>query len=177
MARPERISYGSRTLRPSRLEIALAALAVILLGVIAAQLLLAPGGPKSEFDGFVYVESNDAQSGQNTVLAYTFRKNGLHFIGDYEAGNQNTHDVSAGLSNIWRHAAISGVARAFTSDGYFIVPENIRGPADTRANVRFDTCPRWLYSKETFFAAAIGSPVDVRLLPSYFSFSSPLAAS
>ena len=63
----------------------------------------------------------------------------LHAFGDYEYGNENTHDLSAGLSYVWRRAAISGVARAFDTDGYFIVPENIRGRADTRANVRFVT--------------------------------------
>jgi outer membrane cobalamin receptor len=63
----------------------------------------------------------------------------LRGFADYEVGNQNTHDLSAGLSNVWRRAAISGVARAFTTDGYFIVPESIRGPADSRAGVRFVT--------------------------------------
>jgi outer membrane cobalamin receptor len=63
----------------------------------------------------------------------------LHVMGEYEAGNKNTHDVSAGLSKLWQRIAVSAVARAFTSDGYFIVPDTIRGPADTRANVRFAT--------------------------------------
>jgi len=89
-----------------------------------------PGAAASSF-------GDRALSGAIGIFSRTPQK--LHFIGDYQVGNQNTHDVSAGLSNIWRHAAISGVARAFTSDGYFIVPENIRGPADTRANVRFAT--------------------------------------
>ena len=63
--------------------------------MIAAQLLLAPSGPKSEFDGFVYVESNDAQSGRNAVLAYTFRKNGLHFIGEYPTRGTGATDPGA----------------------------------------------------------------------------------
>ena len=44
-----------------------------------------------------------------------------------------------GLPNVWSRLAISGTARAFTSDGYFIVPASIRGAADTRANVQFVT--------------------------------------
>jgi DNA-binding beta-propeller fold protein YncE len=82
LACSEEVPYVSRRWRPSRVEIALATLGVGLLGVIAALLLLR-SGPKSDFDGFVYVESNDAQSGRNTVLAYAFRKNGLHLLGEY----------------------------------------------------------------------------------------------
>ena len=39
----------------------------------------------------------------------------LHLLAGYEAGNQNTHDLSGGLSTVWRRAAISGVARAFSA--------------------------------------------------------------
>jgi 6-phosphogluconolactonase (cycloisomerase 2 family) len=88
MARPEKAPRRRRLSTP---EIALATIGVVLLGVIAA-LLVGPSGPKSDFDGFVYVESNDAQSGQNTVLAYSFRKNGLHFIGEYPTGGTGATD-------------------------------------------------------------------------------------
>jgi outer membrane cobalamin receptor len=91
---------------------------------------ISPGAATSAF-------GDRAFSGAITIFSRPPQK--LHFFGDYQFGNQNTHDVSAGLSDVWRHAAISGVARAFTTDGYFIVPANIRGPADTRANVRFAT--------------------------------------
>ncbi|MCU1275803.1 MAG: TonB-dependent receptor, plug, partial [Bryobacterales bacterium] len=57
----------------------------------------------------------------------------------YEGGNHNTHDVSAGYSDLWSHWAVSGEARAFSTDGYFIVPKNLRGSVDTPANVRFAT--------------------------------------
>jgi len=63
----------------------------------------------------------------------------LHLLAQYEFGNQNTHDISLGFSNVWSRLAISGTARAFPTDGYFIVPANIRGAADTRANVEFVT--------------------------------------
>jgi len=63
----------------------------------------------------------------------------LHLFSQYEFGNENTHDVSAGFSQLWSQFAFSGAARAFTTDGYYIVPERIRGRADTLANVRFVT--------------------------------------
>jgi outer membrane cobalamin receptor len=63
----------------------------------------------------------------------------LHVLAEYEFGNDSTHDLSAGFSDVWSRVAISGTARAFTSDGYFIVPASIRGAADTRANVQFVT--------------------------------------
>jgi outer membrane cobalamin receptor len=63
----------------------------------------------------------------------------LHVLAEYEFGNEGTHDVSAGFADVWSRIAISGSARAFTTDGYFIVPASIRGAADTRANVQFVT--------------------------------------
>lgn len=57
----------------------------------------------------------------------------------YEGGNHNTHDLSAGYSNLWSHWAVSGEARAFSTDGYFIVPKRLRGSIDTPSNVRFAT--------------------------------------
>jgi outer membrane cobalamin receptor len=63
----------------------------------------------------------------------------LNLLGQYEVGNENTHVVSIGISDLWGKVAISGFARAFTSDGYYIVPANIRGAADQKANVEFVT--------------------------------------
>jgi outer membrane cobalamin receptor len=63
----------------------------------------------------------------------------LHVLGEYEFGNEATHDISLGFADVWSRVAISGTARAFTTDGYFIVPATIRGTADTRANVEFVT--------------------------------------
>ncbi|HUK17797.1 MAG TPA: Plug domain-containing protein, partial [Bryobacteraceae bacterium] len=63
----------------------------------------------------------------------------LHLLGDYETGNRDTQDVSAGFSDVWSGVAISGTARGFTTDGYYIVPESIRGAVDRMANVRFAT--------------------------------------
>ncbi len=55
----------------------------------------------------------------------------------YEAGNRNTHDLSVGGSNLWRRFGVSGEVRAVSTDGYFVVPESIRGSIDTPAAVRF----------------------------------------
>jgi outer membrane cobalamin receptor len=63
----------------------------------------------------------------------------LYVLGEYETGNERTHDLSAGFSDLWGRVAFSGSARAFRTDGYYIVPSNIRGPADQQANVEFVT--------------------------------------
>jgi outer membrane receptor protein involved in Fe transport len=78
-----------------------------------------------------------AMSGAIGVFSRTPEK--LHLLGEYEYGNQNTHDVTAGFSDAWPQFAFSGAVRGFTTDGYYIVPQAIRGRADTRANVRFVT--------------------------------------
>ena len=52
---------------------------------------------------------------------------------------QGSQDATLGFSDLWTGMAISGAARAFTTDGYYIVPAAIRGPVDTRAAVRFVT--------------------------------------
>ncbi len=57
--------------------------------------------------------------------------------GSYEGGNRNTHSLGAAYSHVWRRAAISGRGRGFTTNGYFIVPETVRGAIDTNAGVRF----------------------------------------
>ena len=60
-------------------------------------------------------------------------------LAEYQAGNQNSHDVSLGFSDLRTGVAVSGAAQAFTTDGYYIVPEPIRGAVDRRAGVRFVT--------------------------------------
>jgi outer membrane receptor protein involved in Fe transport len=62
-----------------------------------------------------------------------------HVSAGYEGGNENTHDAWLGLSNLWSKWALSGHGRAFTTDGYYIVPDYARGPVDRPAAVRFVT--------------------------------------
>lgn len=63
----------------------------------------------------------------------------MRLTASYEGGNENTHSVSTGFSQLWPKFAISGQGRAFTTDGYFVVPGDRRGKADSQAGVRFVT--------------------------------------
>jgi outer membrane cobalamin receptor len=78
-----------------------------------------------------------AMSGAIGIFSRPVEK--FHVLAEYEFGNDSTHDISTGFADMWSRMAISGSARAFTSDGYFIVPASIRGAADSRANVEFVT--------------------------------------
>ncbi|MBE0658164.1 MAG: TonB-dependent receptor [Bryobacteraceae bacterium] len=55
----------------------------------------------------------------------------------FETGNRGTVPASLSAARRLGSWAVSGSGRAFTTDGYYIVPEDIRGTADARANVRF----------------------------------------
>ncbi|MBI4890552.1 MAG: TonB-dependent receptor [Acidobacteria bacterium] len=56
----------------------------------------------------------------------------------YDGGSAATHQLDGGGSYQWKPGlALSGAARAFRTDGYYIVPPESRGPVDTPANVRF----------------------------------------
>ena len=57
--------------------------------------------------------------------------------GFYEFGNRNTHSAGAGMSHVWSKFALSGQSRAYTTNGYFIVPKANRGFVDREAGVRF----------------------------------------
>ena len=57
----------------------------------------------------------------------------------YLGGNENTHELAGGYSNLWGPFGVSADVRAFTTDGYFITPSTVRGSVDDRANVRFVT--------------------------------------
>ena len=76
-----------------------------------------------------------ALSGSVHVLSRESTK--LRAWGSYEGGNRDTHEAGAGIADSWRHAAASVNARAFSTDGTFIVPASVRGPVDTLAGVDF----------------------------------------
>jgi outer membrane receptor protein involved in Fe transport len=61
----------------------------------------------------------------------------LRLTAAYEAGNKNTHVLTGGMSHLWQNFGVSALVRAFTTDGYYVVREDRRGAADTRAGVRF----------------------------------------
>ena len=66
-----------------------------------------------------------AMSGAINVLSR--ESAALRYWASYEGGNRNTHEVGAGVADRWSQVAASVNARAFTSDGYFIVPSSVRG--------------------------------------------------
>lgn len=74
--------------------------------------------------------------------------------GSYEGGNRNTHQVSAGFSHLRPRWAMSTQARAFRTDGYYIIEDGRRGAADTKAGVDFaggDIRLDYLGAKDRFF--------------------------
>jgi outer membrane receptor protein involved in Fe transport len=64
-----------------------------------------------------------------------------HLTANYEFGNRNTNSAGVGYMDLFAtrgpQIAISGHGRAFTTNGYYIVPERNRGSIDTPAGVRF----------------------------------------
>ena len=73
------------------------------------------------------------------ISVFTQAPDKSHLLGAYETGSENTQDLTAGWMQSWTAVALSGAARGFSTDGYYIVPESIRGAVDRRANVRFAT--------------------------------------
>jgi outer membrane cobalamin receptor len=78
-----------------------------------------------------------AMSGAIGIFSRPAQK--FHLFSGFEAGNNDSQDIWSGFSNVWSRFAVSGSVRAFQTDGYYIVPEAIRGTADTKAGVRFVT--------------------------------------
>jgi len=62
-----------------------------------------------------------------------------HVYAGFEGGTQSSRDLWTGASNLWRNFALSASARAYRTDGYFVVPSTVRGAVDQRANVEFVT--------------------------------------
>jgi len=74
--------------------------------------------------------------------------------GAYEGGNRNTHQLSGGFSHLQPRWAFSTVARAFRTDGYYIIEDGRRGAVDTKAGVNFaagDVRLDFLGAKDRFF--------------------------
>ncbi len=74
----------------------------------------------------------------------------------YEGGNRNSHDAGAGYSHLFtsKPIGLSATGRAYTTDGYYIVPGQIRGTVDSPAGVRFvtgDVRLDWLGPVNRFF--------------------------
>ncbi|HMJ61944.1 MAG TPA: TonB-dependent receptor [Bryobacteraceae bacterium] len=72
-----------------------------------------------------------------TVSLFSPPQQPEHLFAQILRGSEGTADVAAGYSNLWGHWGLSVHSRAFTTDGYYITPNSIRGNADNKANVRF----------------------------------------
>ena len=88
------------------------------------------GAPTSVF-------GDRAMSG--TVSLFSAPEQKEHVSADFFGGNDGTADVSGAYSNLWGRWGVAVHARDFTTSGYYIVPDSIRGKADDKANVRFST--------------------------------------
>lgn len=62
-----------------------------------------------------------------------------HLFVNALAGSQGTVDLSSAYSNTWGKWGLTAHSRAFDTDGYYIVPAELRGTADDKASVRFAT--------------------------------------
>lgn len=62
-----------------------------------------------------------------------------HVFLNYLGGSDDTQDVSGAYSNLWGPWGLTLHSREFTTDGYYIVPADIRGAADAPASLRFAT--------------------------------------
>lgn len=74
-----------------------------------------------------------------TISMFSLPEEHEHILFDYFGGNEDTQDVSASYSNLWGPWGVSVDGRGFTTDGYYISPESVRGTVDQRANVHFAT--------------------------------------
>src|SRR3954447_16980089 len=73
------------------------------------------------------------------ISIFTPAEQPQHLFADFLTGNLGTQDASAAYSNLWGNWGLTVHSRAFTTDGYYIVPDYLRGSADDKANVRFAT--------------------------------------
>ena len=78
-----------------------------------------------------------AMSGSLALFAEEPVKN--NYSVGYEGGNRNTHDAWGDFTRLWHNLAVSASARAYSTDGYFVVATPIRGAIDRQAGVRFAT--------------------------------------
>lgn len=80
----------------------------------------------------------------------------LRFDFGYQGGTGNSQDASGAFSDLWTNFAFSGSVRGYTTDGYYVVPERIRGAVDRRAGVKYATGDLrfdWFSGKDRVFAS------------------------
>ncbi len=74
-----------------------------------------------------------------SISLFTPAEQSDHLFANFLTGNLGTEDAAAAYSNLWGKWGFTAHSRAFTTDGYYIVPANLRGRADNKANIRFAT--------------------------------------
>ena len=74
-----------------------------------------------------------------TVSLRTAMPGARHFTTAFEAGGAGIADARGGYTDLWGPVGFSGSVRGMRSDGYYIVPENIRGSIDRKADLDFIT--------------------------------------
>lgn len=76
-----------------------------------------------------------AMSGAIALTSLSGERSRIH--AGFEGGNLAQKLFTAGFAQPWRKMGISANVRAFETDGYYIVPQSVRGLADTTADTRF----------------------------------------
>ena len=64
---------------------------------------------------------------------------GRHFTTAFEGGDAGIADARGGYTDLWGPVGFSGSVRGMRSDGFYIVPEGVRGDVDRKADVDFIT--------------------------------------
>ena len=73
-----------------------------------------------------------------TINMFSAQPQPMHLILDASGGNVGQVQMGGGFSNIWKQKwGVSAYSRAFQTDGYYIVPDSIRGATDRRAGSNF----------------------------------------
>lgn len=73
------------------------------------------------------------------ISLFSVPETNQHLFLDALQGSQGLGDVSAGYTNLWDKFGFDVHSRGLTTDGYYIVPQSIRGRVDDEANLHFAT--------------------------------------
>ncbi|HTV55227.1 MAG TPA: TonB-dependent receptor [Terriglobia bacterium] len=93
--------------------------------LVAVQRIEAAEGGASDLYG------SDAMGG--VINVFTRQATHSEFTFDTSYGNENTPDASFWANLDWRKWGLQVAAEGFQTDGYILVPQDIRGPVDTAA--------------------------------------------
>lgn len=117
---------------------------------------------------------NLALGGAIDIFPYEAPISTRHVSAGVEGGTQNTWDAWGDYTQAFRNIAFTVAARGFTTDGYYVVPEDIRGAIDRKANVRFvndDVRLDWFRGAQRIYAF-VNSVVEERGNGTYITHNS-----